>query len=101
MTNITINTAARSIELSKKFAAAAAKYGTEEYRMEDANYFYWDELEQLEERYGRDAVIDALYYAQEENEEMLHDQEDYFLELLRHDEFEFYVKRMMGITNDW
>ena len=33
MTNITINTAARSIELSKKFAAAAAKYGTEEYRM--------------------------------------------------------------------
>ena len=33
MTNITINTAARSIVLSKKFAAAAAKYGTEEYRM--------------------------------------------------------------------
>ena len=72
--------------------------------MEEPNYFYWDELEQLEECYGLDAVIDALYYAQEENEEMLHDQEDYFLELLRHDEFEFYAKRMMGITNeniDW
>ena len=33
MTNITISNATRSIELSKKFAAAAAKYGTEEYRM--------------------------------------------------------------------
>ena len=51
MTNITISTTNNTIVLSKKFAAAAAKYGTEEYRMEDANYFYWDELEQLEERY--------------------------------------------------
>ena len=33
MTNITISNATRSIELSKKFAVAAAKYGTEEYRM--------------------------------------------------------------------
>ena len=33
MTNITINTAARSIVLSKKFAAAAAKYGSDEYKM--------------------------------------------------------------------
>ena len=33
MTNITINTAARSIELSKKFAAAASKYGSDEYKM--------------------------------------------------------------------
>ena len=33
MNNITLSNATRSIELSKKFAAAAAKYGTEEYRM--------------------------------------------------------------------
>ena len=33
MTNITINTAARSIELSKKFATAAAKFGSDEYKM--------------------------------------------------------------------
>ena len=33
MTNITISTTNNTIVLSKKFAAAAAKYGTEEYRM--------------------------------------------------------------------
>lgn len=33
MNNITVNAATRSIVLSKKFAVAAAKYGTEEYRM--------------------------------------------------------------------
>ena len=33
MTNITISNATRSIELSKKFAAAAAKFGSDEYKM--------------------------------------------------------------------
>ena len=33
MNNITISNATRSIELSKKFAAAAAKYGSDEYKM--------------------------------------------------------------------
>ena len=33
MTNITISNATRTLVLSKKFAKAAAKYGSDEYKM--------------------------------------------------------------------
>ena len=50
-------------------------------------------LDELEDEYGRDAVMDALYYACAAKEEALADQEQYFNDLLKDDEYTYYVER--------
>ena len=54
---------------------------------------YCDALEILEDRYGRNAIMDALYYACDSRDEMLADQEVYLQDQLAGDEFVYYLSR--------
>ena len=46
---------------------------------------------------GDNDLLDALYYASEFGKNGLEDQEDYFYELLLHDEKEYFAARLGGV----
>ena len=53
-------------------------------------------LETLEAAYGKDALMDALYYACETRDERLADQEAYFQQQLTDEEFSYFVERFLA-----
>ena len=55
-----------------------------------------EELEALEAAYGKDALMDALYYACETRDERLADQEAYFQQQLMDEEFAYFVERFLA-----
>lgn len=55
-----------------------------------------EELEVLEAAYGKDALMDALYYACETRDERLADQEAYFQQQLTDEEFAYFVERFLA-----
>lgn len=55
-----------------------------------------EELEALEAAYGKDALMDALYYACEARDERLADQEAYFRQQLTDEEFAYFVERFLA-----
>ena len=57
---------------------------------------YEEELEDLEAAYGKDALMDALYYACETRDERLADQEAYFQQQLTDEEFSYFVERFLA-----
>ena len=66
------------------------------------NYDYSDDLERVEETYGREAVLDALCYLS--GDDKLTEQANYFNCQLLTDEYSYFVERMIGASNendDW
>lgn len=67
----------------------------------DPNYYYGYDLERVEETYGREAVLDALCYL---NDDKLYEQAEYFRSELLTSEYSCFVERMIGAANendDW
>lgn len=54
------------------------------------------ELEALEAAYGKDALMDALYYACEARDERFADQEAYFQQQLMDEEFAYFIERFLA-----
>lgn len=53
------------------------------------------QLAEWEAEYGRDDMLDALYYASSHRKEMLEAQAKYFYDCLCHDEYSYYESRML------
>ena len=73
-------------ELVEKIKALAADFDSDEF---DA----MEMLDDLQEEYGRDALMDGLYYACAAKDAKLADQELYFDDQLYGDEFPSFVGR--------
>ena len=86
----------RNEELILKVREATATYYDDD--REDFEYDeYRDVMDNLIDAYGLDAMLDALYYACENGDEMLRQQVDYFVERLHEDEIGYYFHRMTGV----
>lgn len=55
-----------------------------------------EDLDELKEIYGVEALMDALYYACESRDERLADQEAYFQQQLMDEEFTYFLERFLA-----
>ena len=57
---------------------------------------YGELLDEFATQHGKEALMDAMYYAHEKRDEQLADQEAYFQQQLTDDELPYFIKRFLA-----